>query len=88
MSKLYIQNKVPARYERATWMDIIQPVEATLNLLAEHYQGKSNGAPTTGAYARCDWFLNSLPSPSGYFGFVCVDAGTPGTWKGFGLIEA
>lgn len=87
MSRLYLKNKVPANYQRATWVDIIEPMETTLNLLSEHFKGKASAAPTVGTYVRCDWYQNSLPSPSGYFGFLCIASGTPGTWKGFGLIE-
>mgnify|MGYP001351527838 CR=1 FL=1 len=45
-------------------------------------------APTTGTWARGDIVYNSAPSATGFAGWVCVTAGTPGTWKGFGVIEA
>ncbi len=47
-----------------------------------------NAAPTTGTWAKGDiaWNLDVLPG--GYIGFVCTTAGTPGTWKGFGLVQA
>ncbi|HDR4702404.1 BppU family phage baseplate upper protein [Bacillus paranthracis] len=31
---------------------------------------------------------NSAPAAGGYMGWICTVAGTPGTWKGFGLIQA
>lgn len=43
-------------------------------------------APTTGTAARGDRVFNSLPSSGGYLGWVCVTAGTPGTWAPFGQI--
>lgn len=44
--------------------------------------------PTTGAWARGDIFYNLTPSPGAYVGWICTASGTPGTWKGFGLIAA
>lgn len=35
-----------------------------------------------------DVVYDSTPTAGGYLGWVCVAAGTPGTWKGFGLIES
>lgn len=49
---------------------------------------KAAAAPTTGAWLRGDRVYNSTPSAGGYLGWVCVTAGTPGTWKGFGSIQA
>jgi len=43
-------------------------------------------APTVGTWARAEIVFNSAPSASGTVGWVCVTAGTPGTWKAFGTI--
>jgi hypothetical protein len=43
-------------------------------------------APTTGAWARGDVVWNRSPSAGGFAGWICVTAGTPGTWKSFGAI--
>lgn len=45
-------------------------------------------APTTGAWAQGDIVWNLNASASGKIGWVCVTAGTPGTWKTFGAIDA
>jgi hypothetical protein len=45
-------------------------------------------APTTGAYQRGDRVWLTTPSASGKIGWVCVTAGSPGTWKAFGVIDA
>ena len=45
------------------------------------------GPPTTGTWRRGDLVQNYEPSPGGYIGWVCTAAGTPGTWKGYGLIQ-
>lgn len=47
-----------------------------------------HSGPPTGEAARGDVCWNISPSPGGWSGWRCVAAGNPGTWKGFGLIEA
>ncbi len=44
-------------------------------------------APGAGAHVVGEIVWNTTPAADGVIGFVCVSAGTPGTWKGFGLIE-
>lgn len=44
-------------------------------------------APTTGYWNLGDIVFNSNPTSGGYVGFVCITAGTPGTWKTFGAIS-
>ncbi len=43
-------------------------------------------APTTGTYKVGDIVYDSSPVTNGTIGWVCVTAGTPGTWKTFGAI--
>jgi hypothetical protein len=38
-------------------------------------------APTSGTWAKGDLVWNSNPSAGGAMGWMCVTAGTPGTWK-------
>lgn len=38
-------------------------------------------APTTGTWSRGDTVWNRTPSAGAALGWVCVSAGTPGTWK-------
>lgn len=47
----------------------------------------SVAAPTAGTWSAGEVVRNASPSAGGYLGWVCVTAGTPGTWKGYGLIE-
>lgn len=47
-----------------------------------------SAAPTGGPWLRGDIIYNTAPSASGTIGWVCVTAGTPGTWKTFGAISA
>jgi|GEM_PF-6039040 len=48
----------------------------------------STAAPTTGTWNVGDVSYNRTPTASGNLGWVCTTAGTPGTWKTFGSIEA
>ena len=60
----------------------------SVTLLANATIGLYSAAPTTGTWKRGTVIFNSAPSPSGFVGFVCTTAGTPGTWKTFGAISA
>jgi len=44
-------------------------------------------APVSGTYQQGDIVYNSAPTSGTYIGWVCTVAGTPGTWKTFGLIS-
>lgn len=57
-----------------------------LGMTQETYYGSA--APTSGTYRAGDRCKNTAPSAGGYDGWVCVVAGTPGTWKGYGSIQA
>lgn len=65
--------------------------------IGEHYAGAhtqmfwrgfGTAAPTTGTWRVNDYIENTSPTAGGYSGWKCVTAGTPGTWKGVGLIES
>lgn len=45
-------------------------------------------APATGSFLQGDIAWNVDPDAADYIGWVCVTAGTPGTWKGFGTIQS
>lgn len=44
--------------------------------------------PTTGQWFRNDEIINGTRSAGGWMGWVCVEAGTPGTWRSYGAISA
>jgi hypothetical protein len=44
-------------------------------------------APVSGAHVLGEIVWNSAPASAGFIGWVCTSAGTPGTWKTFGLIS-
>ena len=44
-------------------------------------------APVAGTWVQGDIVYNKLPTSGGYIGWVCTVAGTPGTWKTYGLIS-
>lgn len=59
---------------------------ATVNDLVDETYLTAVAAPTTGTYSRSQIIWNATPTAGGYVGWVCVTAGTPGTWKQFGAI--
>jgi hypothetical protein len=44
-------------------------------------------APTTGEWKVGDKIINTTPASGGSIGWVCTTAGTPGTWKTYGVIS-
>jgi hypothetical protein len=56
------------------------------------FQGKKfeagSRAPDAGNYRKGDIVWNDDPKPTGYVGWICVRAGTPGVWKPFGQISS
>lgn len=61
-----------------------QPTRLLLKKSIQH----SNIAPTTGTWEVGDIVFNIAPASGGFIGWVCVGAGTPGTWKTWGAISA
>jgi hypothetical protein len=51
-------------------------------------QTSGSAAPTSGAHAQGEIVWNTAPTAGGKVGWVCTAAGTPGTWKAFGVIDA
>jgi hypothetical protein len=45
-------------------------------------------APTTRRWEVGDVAYNSAPGAGEFVGWVCTEAGTPGTWKGYGTIQS
>lgn len=45
------------------------------------------GVPTSGTFSIGDIVVNTNPVPSGWIGWVCIENGSPGGWKGYGKIQ-
>jgi len=60
----------------------------TGNYIRSKNISEGTAAPTSGTYDRGDIVWNTSPSASGKIGWVCITAGSPGTWKAFGAIDA
>jgi hypothetical protein len=45
-------------------------------------------APGSGTWELGDIVYNTEPAATEWVGWICVSAGTPGTWKGFGVIQS
>ena len=44
--------------------------------------------PSAGNYIIGDIIWNQNPTPTGFVGWICIRAGTPGEWKQFGQIQS
>lgn len=90
-SKTSADNPIVAVYETdgitlAAYMKATGEMQWRKNV--KHIYGLMNAAPTTGTWQRNDVVWRNNPSANQYIGWVCVASGSPGTWKGFGMIEA
>lgn len=92
MSKLNSTVRLPIEYDKAILARIFDAVDLQVNGLSEgSIQATYNAytaVPTTGTYQLGDFVKNSNPSELGgagnkyvLIGWICVLAGTPGTWK-------
>jgi|GEM_PF-3060416 len=50
--------------------------------------GNSAAIPVNGTWARGDVLINRNAAAAGKAGWICTTAGSPGTWKPFGAIDA
>lgn len=48
---------------------------------------KLTAMPSVGTHSKGDIVYNSKPTAGGNLGWVCITAGSPGTWKPFGSIQ-
>jgi len=78
-----------ASINATTWQTINAILAGSYNpkVGAVHYGRKDSAIPTTGTWVVGDVVYNTTPASAGYIGWVCTVAGTPGTWKTFGLIS-
>jgi len=51
-------------------------------------EARTTAAPVAGTWAKGDIVWNEAPVAGGTMGWVCTTAGTPGTWKSWGVITA
>ncbi len=68
---------------KATYVQTFDSVSGHNKIL-----GQGTAAPASGTWDQGDVILNNDPDAGEAYGWVCVVAGEPGTWKGFGDIAA
>lgn len=83
----YSPNELQAQLDMVSLLDSRVDVIRNKQIVSKNITWAS-AAPTTGTYLVGDIVYNSAPTSSGTIGWVCVTAGTPGTWKTFGAISA
>jgi len=75
--------------ESAIGMDLSNQTitEADFKNSAGKRTAYNTAAPDSGAWVQGDIVFNTAPTAGGNIGWVCTEAGEPGTWKTFGVIE-
>ncbi|GMV18568.1 MAG: hypothetical protein AMXMBFR56_67920 [Polyangiaceae bacterium] len=78
---------LPAVHAGPKVLPYTRPGNATAtNYVPETYYGTA--APVSGTYKVGDKIINTAPTAGGWEGWICVTAGSPGTWKTFGAISS
>jgi len=87
--RINVDQEIPREYDAGVFTRILRRITQQLNLFSEGFiQASTNAAtaaPTTGTYQQGDFIRNSAPASGGVLGWVCVVAGTPGTWDTVGI---
>jgi hypothetical protein len=63
---------------------VYQPMTLQSGLLGFAHRA---GPPSSGTHALGEIVFNADPVAGGFIGWVCVTAGTPGTWKSWGAVS-
>jgi hypothetical protein len=92
--KLFLEQYLQQKYDYALFAEMIRQVEDAINKLSEGRIYQSYNAATaapsgaTVSYQVGDFVRNSNPTELGaaaskyiILGFICIAAGTPGTWR-------
>lgn len=92
MARIALNNSGAGTDVRTTQLTLISNLTALNTMLTELMNTRTvtwgTAAPTTGTHANGDIRWNTSPAAGTNIGWVCTSAGTPGTWKAFGVIEA
>jgi hypothetical protein len=65
---------------------VVLAADSTSSIWGNVREGYGTAAPLTGTWSAGDKLWHSAPFATGPIGFVCVVPGTPGTWRGFGVV--
>jgi hypothetical protein len=69
-----------------SWSKLLLDIQIAFDAITSRINSRQPASPTTGTWQAGDTVYNSAPTTGGYIGWVCTMAGTPGNWKGFGVI--
>lgn len=85
----YTSNTRPWGTNGLTYVDTTNSIRKVCTAINNNWINisKNSAIPTDGTWTKGDIIYNSNPTAGSYIGWVCTSDGTPGTWKGFGLIS-
>lgn len=94
MPRLYLEQFLQEKYDRGLFIELVRQLEDAINRLSEgriyqHYNaGTAAPTGTAQSYQIGDKVWNTTPTELGSVGskyivagFICVAAGSPGTWR-------
>lgn len=65
----------------------IEKIDGTFDFEEVNVIDSASSIPTTGKWSKGAIVWNENPQLEGFIGWVCLTAGTPGVWRGFGKID-
>lgn len=90
-----VKNVTTGLAEYGVWMPspsasnvVVTPTNSFKGMVTNGVANARSSAPSTGTWAQGSrfWYWDAITS-GGVEGAICVTAGTPGTWKNFGVIS-
>lgn len=80
-----VNNDLTPTNDWRKWFNSIQVSVSRMSFISF---GSSYPDITSGPHSQGQIVINSLPTAGGFIGWVCVEPGSPGTWKTFGSISS
>ena len=81
-----ILNRAINPQEKESWARFLFELDLQIDDICRRLNHSQAAAPVTGTWQVADRVYNSAPAIGQYAGWICTVAGSPGTWRPFGLI--
>ncbi len=78
-NNIYVNNSISGHFQYSS--------KGTYLTFGNKVVSSGNRPPVNGNWNTGDIVFNTEPNTAEYIGWACVASGSPGTWKGFGLIQ-
>lgn len=80
--------ELPYRIKDVNIDSNFRSIKEKMNAIVTVVTGNMSAPPTSGRYYVGQIVFNSSPSVGEQVGWICIEEGEPGTWRGFGIISS